>query len=590
MEEIFKLYRELRVLVGEKDFREEFCQQIYGIIQETIDQIPGGTRIAIRPAGEETRRMLESFDFNRKNVIGIVDKNYRGKNYCGYPSYTVDSFPAESCDYVIISSHRYRQAIKKELEMRHTPYIDFYDELEKRGIQLPVPYFICESYSQPVLNHFYLRYLRTEAGTQREIVLNALLQIAVECKEFTLISNIYQDCGGEDGEFPILKTVWKKSKHLLDCIRNKLQERTQKDIILFWTDSVPYNRFHYLPETMELSKQGTFFQRAYTTTPHTNAVLRSMFRNVLPIDDFPKTQEKIDSENSPLIQFMENEGYKVRFIGDSKRVMGREHLLEVSEKQSCNVKWWEGVIDLLQSPEPCFYIFHFMESHFGSYVPGLKGPVTRHNTPQAQWEVQIKTTFGYLDQCLALYHKLLGEKTQIFFSDHGQKVGYKNMRWDEQVMHPYCFAVGKDIPKIIVTRFFPYINFGKFIQWIVDSTIFALEDVCADEIAFQDTDYYNPWKIDAVIEADNAKFGIAYRGILNYEYKYVINSLGEEFFYRVQPDSSEELVPLEDPALRAELRNKAGTKFLDIYQYDKFLYSRKLYESIDQKGRGGNAN
>lgn len=164
------------------------------------------------------------------------------------------------------------------------------------------------------------------------------------------------------------------------------------------------------------------------------------------------------------------------------------------------------------------------------------------------------------------------------------------MRWDEQVMHPYCFAVGKDIPKIIVTRFFPYINFGKFIQWIVDSTIFALEDVCADEIAFQDTDYYNPRKIDAVIEADSAKFGIAYRGILNYEYKYVINSLGEEFFYRVQPDSSEELVPLEDPALRAELRNKAGTKFLDIYQYDKFLYSRKLYESIDQKGRGGNAN
>ena len=56
----------------------------------------------------------------------------------------------------------------------------------------------------------------------------------------------------------------------------------------------------------------------------------------------------------------------------------------------------------------------------------------------------------------------------------------------------------------------------------------------------------------------------------------------------MQPDGSEELVPLEDTALRAELRDKADTKFLDIYQIDKFRYSRKLYDVINQKRRGGN--
>lgn len=590
MEEIFKLYRELRGLFGENDLREEFCQQIHGIVQETIDQIPDGARIAIRPAGEETKKMLELFDFSRKNVIGIVDKNYRGDNYCDYPCYTTDSFPAESCDYVMIFSYPFLQAIKEELETLHIPYIDFYDELKKRGIQLSIPYYCYELFPQIVVNYFYLRYLRSEAGPQREITLNSLLQIAVECKDFTLISNIYQDCGGEDGEFPLLKTVWRKANTLLDCIQNKFLERQQKDIILFWTDSVSYNRFHYLPETMELSKQGTFFQRAYAATPHTNAVFRAMFQSMLPIDDFPQNQEDIDSNNSSLIRFMEHEGYKVRLVGDSKRAMGTGHLVEINNLlESCNIKWWKGVVDLLQSPEPCFYIFHFMESHPPCFVPDLNEPIIpgMAMVTEAQNEVQIKASCGYLDQCLLLYHKLLGNKTQIFFSDHGARLG---MRWGEQALHPYCFVVGENIPKVTVTRFFPYTNFEKLIRWLIDPASLSLDDACTDEVIIQDTDFYDPVMIDRCIRQNREKYVVAFRGILNHDYKYVINALGEEFFYQRQQDGSEKLVPLEDPALRAELRDKCGTKFLDIDQYDKFRYSRKLYESIDQKRRDGNAN
>lgn len=591
MEEVFKLYQELRSLFSENDPVEEFRQQIHRIVQETIDQIPDGTRIVIRPAGKDTARMLELFDFSRKNVVGIVDQKYCKDDYCGYPCYTAGSFPVELYDCVIISNYYYRHEIKEELETLRVPYIDFFDELEKRGIQLQVPYYFYEEYPQIAVNYFYLQYLRSEVGPQREIALNTLLQIAVEYKDFVLISKIYQGCGGEDGKFPILKDVWRKTQHLLDCIQNKLHERKQKDIILFWTDQVPYSRLHYFPETMKLSKQGTLFQRAYASAPHTNPVLRSMFRGMLSIDDFPQNQEKIDSGNSSLIRFMENKGYKVRLVGGTRLVMGKEHLIAIGDDlfETCGVKWWKGIVDLLRSSEPCFYLFHFMESHMFYSVPDLEKPTLVTMLSEAQQELQVKAAFGYLDQCILLYHQLIGNKTQIFLSDHGYPIFGQSAAWNEQWLHPYCFVVGENIPKITVTRFFPYTNFEKLVQWIVDPTHHSLDDVCADEVTIQDTDYYSPMMIDELIRGDGEKYGLAFRGIFNYNYKYVINSLGDESFYQMQPDGTEKQVPLEDLALREELRDKAGTKFLDVYQIDKFCHTRKLYESINQKRRDGNA-
>ena len=592
MEKIFELYRELRGLFSEKDLGAELHQQIHRIIQDTIDQIPEGRRIAIRPAGGDTENTLRLYDFSKKNIIGIVDQKNRGDNFCGYPCFTMDSISPESCDCMIISSHSYRQAIKDELETLHIPYIDFYDELEKQGIRLDLPHQFYEEYKvypQLIVNYLYLRYLRSEAGPQREIALNELLQAAVEYKDFVLISKIYQECGGEDGEFSLLKTVWEKSEYLLGRIQNKLQERKQKDIILFWTDMVPYNRLHYLPETMELSKQGTFFQRVYAPANHTSATLRAMFRHMLPIDDFPQNQEKIDSGNSSLIRFMEHEGYKVRFVGDSARPMGKEHLIETGFYEPCNAKWWKGIVDLLQSPESCFYIFHFMECHYPYYVPDMKEPVNLGTGTEKQQEGLLKSACGYMDQCLLFYHKLLGNKTQIFLSDHGLTSKWTTMiRFVDQGVHPYCFVVGENIPKLTVARFFHYTDFEKFVRWIVDPAHFPLDDACTDEVVIQDTDFYHPYLVTYMIQNDCPENGLAYRGIVSYDYKYVINSLGDEFFYQMQQDGSEELVPLEDAALRSELRAKAGTKFLDVYQYDKFRHSRKLYDAIKQKRRGGN--
>ena len=591
MEKIFELYRELCGLFGENDIGEELHQQIHRIIQETIDRIPDEARIAIRPVGEDTKNTLRLYDFSRKNIVGIVDQRNLGNDFCGYPCFTMDSFSAESCDCMIISSHSYRQAIKEELEALHIPYIDFYDELEKQGIRLDFPHHNYDkSHPQLITNYYYLRYLRSEAGPQREAALNALLRRAVEYKDFVLIEEVYQECGGENGEFPLLKTVWRKSRQLLDLIQNRFLARKQKDIILFWTDAVPYSKLYCLPETVELSKEGVSFTRAFPPTAWTRSVFYAMFRGLLPIDDFLKNHEKIDSGNSPLIQFMQNYHYKIRLISDSNRPLGKEYLIEASSYEPCGEKFWKGIIDLLQSPEPCFYIFHFMESHPPFHAPDLKELVNWNVASVTQMARQADSCYGYIDRWHSLCHKLLGNKIQIFMSDHGfGSLKEIMMRFDTYVLHPYCFVVGEGIQKLTVTQFFPYTNFEKLIRWLVDPARFSLGDALTDDTIIQDIDYYHPDFIDLVIREGCPEWALAFRGIINYDYKYVINALGDEFFYQIQQDGSEKLVPLEDVALRAKLRDKCGSKFLDIYQYDQFRYSRKAYDAINQKRCGGNA-
>ena len=74
---------------------------------------------------------------------------------------------------------------------------------------------------------------------------------------------------------------------------------------------------------------------------------------------------------------------------------------------------------------------------------------------------------------------------------------------------------------------------------------------------------------------------------MNYECRYVLNALGEESFFRYREDGTEEPAPLEDERLRAELRRKCGTDFLDISRMELFRHARKLYEYI--RGRGEEA-
>ncbi len=577
MEEILALYRELHDVFGTGNLCESFCENIRTTIQEALDAIPPDARTAIRGGGDHTNVLFAYFSLDQKQITGIFDRQVTMDSQCGYPCFPAKELPNAGCGVVILSSFYYQEEILAELRPLGLRIIDPYEELEKQGIELIAPLDQYSPESSLTLNHFYRKYLESRDGPGRNRALHDVLQAAVELKDFVMVRRICAENAAPKD--PLLLEVQAKTENLLQTIRRRIQDRKQKDVMVFWTDAVSYYLLPQMPLMLEKSKHSCFFRRAYTHTPFTHQSLSAIFTKMLPIDDYERAKEPVCRENSPLIQYLEDRDYDIKFIAHLKNSMDSRYFGETSLSASCNVKWWAGLERWLSSEKPCFYIFHILEeSHEPNISPDLQAFTdTRFKSPLQ--ERQRQTALAYLDQCLALYNEMAGDTVQVFLSDHGQYI-FPLPNWSEERLHAYCFALGKDIPERTVSRFFPYRNFDCFAKWLVEPEKYPLEDVCADEVIFQDTDFYNPVRISLFIRHGIPKEGLAIRGVLNDTCRYTVNALGEETFFRYAEDGTEEPAVLEDPRLRAELQKKCGTNFLDIYQLDRFQHTRKLYEYL----------
>nr|WP_325238935.1 hypothetical protein [uncultured Oscillibacter sp.] len=581
MEDVLEIYQALHDSLGEGDIGTAFCQRLRQTIQELIDSLPPDFKIGIRPMAPETEKLLEEFDFSKKNVDGVYDRQRRRETFCGYPCFSTQDFQPEEKRIFLIVSYYHHQEIKEELEKSGIRFLDLYDALARKGFCLGAPYYMYQPGWPMVLNYFYLRYL--ESKTDPDAVgkaLRAFLQAAVEFKDFVMLDKVYQEDRDILENFPILRETWEKAQDLLKVISCKIENRKKRDILLFWTDAVSYSMLPYLPETKARGEEGCFFRRAHTHTPYTGSTLRAMFKGELPIDDYDSIEEEINQTNSPLICYLENCGYDVKCMLPSRWKMGEPYIVDSLEHLSCNLIWWNGLEKLLEASKPCFYLFHFAaEPHPPIVAPNLREPIVDMSVPSEQRNRQIRAAYSYLDQCLSLYSRLTKGSVQIFFSDHGTHME-TTFDWTEDKLHPYLCVVGDRIPQKMIDRFFPYQNFWKLIEWIQEPDRFSLDDICTDEAVFQDIDFYHPRLIDISLRQTEPRIGIAYRGVRDYCRKYVLTALGEEFFYHITDDGTEIPTELTDENLRKQLREKTGNFFLDIYKYDKFKHTRKLYEHI----------
>ena len=578
MEEILKCYQELHDSLGSGNLCQEFAQRVVQIIQDALDRVPDQARIAIRGAGVHTKELLKALRVSGKNMIGIFDRDKIADEFCGYPLFFSSELCGSAPDCIIISNYFYREEIKAELEGLSIPVIDPYEELERNGIRLRGPFYMYTSDSPLVLGSYYWSYVDCPC----ERTLRDFLQAALDQKNFVMISRAYEENGGADGKYPVLIEVWDGMQKLLKLIRKKLQDRKQNDIMLLWTDAVAYSDLDSMPEAKRrVGTEGCFFKRAYTHTPYTFATLQAMFCGTLPIDDYPMMEYVIDRSNSPLLQYLEEKGYEFHCFAVPEMKVSPEYLTEEQQFASSTIVWWHGLQALLCQEKPCFYILQFLTESHPPVVDPMQEYVDRDDVHYKRTEktaVHQKAALSYFDRCLSLYDWLLGEKTYIQLSDHGfywNDVAF----WDESQLHAYCFVKGRDIPITTVSELFPYKKFSYLVRWIIDPQNNRLESVTDDLVRFQDTDHYNPQGISLYINEGIPAQGLAYRGVVTDQYKYVINSIGDEFFF-VYQDGKAIRTDLEDEKLRAALRERCSTYFLDIRKFERFKYSGELYKAI----------
>jgi len=464
--------------------------------------------------------------------------------------------------------------------------VDYYEELEKRGISLQYQFYKYQPGTPYVLNYFYLRY--AERYPRSEEALRNLLLASVECKDFVLLRRLYHTHGENGEKYAFVTDTWKMAERLLSTIQECIAKRRQKDIFVVWTDAVGYDDMvNYMPFVKQLSRQGLYFPWSYPSTPYTKPVLRTIFSGTWVIDDYELSQRIIGKENSALIRYLEEKNYEIKFSGEYRTVFPEEYLTGDAEYSSSTLKWWNALLSLLRTSKPCFYIIHCLtESHAPMFSPDLLSLYNMNIISDIPGQLQQKqTALNYLDQCLAIYHRLLGDTVQIYLSDHGNDLHlYSRVHWAETRLHTYSFVVGKGIPQRTFLQFFPYQNFLRLVQALLEPEKYSVENACTEEVVFQDVDFYNPNMIKTAINQGHPEVALAFRGVLNVQYKYVLNTLGEEFFYLRQKDGTEVSTKLTDDTLRQKFRQKCGTKFLDIRQIEKFQSSRIVYECILKHG------
>ena len=584
MDEILKCYQEILDALRDESVCEGLYQKIQNVIQEIFDGIPDNARIAIRGGREYVFPCLCMVNISEKRDICIFNL-HEGDQILNYPCRSADKLMEYKPEYVISCNFTYRDEIREELKAySNSVVIDIYEELELKGFELTAPIHLYLPECPMALNYFYIRY---QKEPENEAALRDFLCAALEQKDFVMLRTVYNDFQNRGSIPEFFENTWRKVQQLLKLIQDKIEARSRKDIIIFWTDALPYSDLKNMPALQKMEDAGFFFERTYTSTPYTEATAQAMFCRRHQIDDYPESQGLITRENSALIQYLENHGYDFCWF-TSDRIVDAKYCEKEKLYSSNTIIAWHGLERLLSQQKPCFYIFHFaVETHSPVISPnvGYIVPNNKHFTQSEgrflktpEMETQRETALRYLDQCLTLYNYLLRNKIHIFLSDHGwDHIG--NKRWSEDFLHSYCLAIGEGIPKKRISEIFSYINFDKFIYWILEPEKNPIENALTDKAIFCDLEFYSARLVNQCFKYGMPKAGLAYRGVIYAGYKYVINSIGEEFFYKLE-DNNEVRAPSADEALLQEMRTICGTHFADPREYEQFKYALETYKRI----------
>ena len=586
---ILEKYHQLHNLLSMENQEENFCQVVHQSIQRAINALPENCKIAVRPFGEPTEHLLNSYCFGKREIIGIFDKSLRnvGKSTCGIPVYQADEMCSKKPDVIVMTSYRWREGILCDLRESGIPVIDIYELLEQAGIKARVPYDRYVMGCHEILNHYYMNFLESGAGTRAE-ALKQLCLAAIEAKDFCFCREICCDFCELLPEAPVLLA---KLDDLYAEIRKSAAGREgMKDVFLYWIDAVPLSWLRNFPGLCQIANDSYFFKRAYTCTPYSHSTLRAWCSGIVPIDNFEQSQQKISNGNSQLLSYLETAGYEVIDIGhDSADITSIEdkYLIYLDKYISCNTVLWESMLHMVSSKKPVFVIAHFAaETHPPMLSPKLH--FFNYMLSESNFEEQMKISSAYIDVRLCLYHELLGDTIQVFLSDHGEHISHSpSENWLENKIHPFCFATGKGIKRESVNELFSYRLFSQFIVWLLASGERSEPEFLSDYAVFQDTDVYSEAMTRAVISQGAAKYAIAYRGAVTYHYKYAVNSIGEEFFYRIQDGVDIPMDRTEASKIKemTTLKELAGGFFPDVSAHPKYRHVHLLYEAIESEDK-----
>lgn len=383
-------------------------------------------------------------------------------------------------------------------------------------------------------------------------------------------------------------------KSFIKWIKKSLKDR--EDILLFWIDCTSYGEFDWFPELTKLAEKSYFFEQAYVPTPTTTPVMMSINSKWFNIDDFSKYQKLrssgfFDFHSSLLLQKIKKYGYDFAYFVSKAMsypvyVESLLHRPAQHKHVSSNRLFFDAINKMMTTDKKQFMIIHCLtETHYPFWAPAKDGKMLYNVKPLKQESreelKQVYNASQYFDKQLAFYSDLFGEGTsRIYMSDHGKPYYHEEQykRWTKKMNHVLFFIRSKYVPIEREKRIFTLYNFMEVADALMEAhkskNLADFEPVFdKDYIKVQSIEIYGKNVIDMYKANNCLESARSYRGIRTVEDYYLRFRKGE-LYYR---NDDEETNLIDDPKYAsriAELRELAGSNFLDIDKKEKFKHAR----------------
>lgn len=517
--------------------------------------------------------------------INAATKRVRGVKVISVPEVVKEKF--ETC---IILENQISKETNNYIVSESKNIISVFDEIKLTCTEALGAY--CEFSASYTTEHERTMFLRRKyegcSQNMKSYYLESIMFSFLSARDFVSYykySHKYIE-GGYDSD-SLLSMFNEKLDILLGDIKNALQSRNKlRDILFVWNDGVRYDEFlkmDYLGN--ELAQKSFVFDSAYATVYDTRATMATIFNKRYQIDDYYRSEDDCDIDNSLLVKKLKNYGYVIKGRY-SPNLSDKKNTTDMDLYDLGSRKLWNCISQVIDEKSPAFIFIHELpETHNPYHNPYVdKDYYFIRGCKKDDYENQINQSRSYWDAQLKFYMQFFDyENYKIFMSDHGKPLDIKELitlqeTYKNEYVHVMLEISGNGILPGRGKELFSLINIYELICQILDDKI-DINSLYSDEIMLQSIDRYNPGDIRKKLEDGTEKRNLmSYRAIKTKKDMLVIFRDGVIKYFDENEKSTEFSDREELNSRVSYLKNKVGDNFVDIYADDFFAASRQLYE------------
>ncbi|MBZ9636012.1 sulfatase-like hydrolase/transferase [Clostridium sp. FP1] len=573
---------EIRVLIEKyklNSLNKNFS--LISIITEIIDRIDCKTRVGIWGGGEHTEQLLNTYNFNEKNVICIIDNDCSLYNKKKYGYLVVEPQKANECklDVIIVSSFASKMQIVEEKDtlLPECKHIDFYAELEKKGIELAGPFY-SNCYNYIKLYKIKEEYIREENILLKQKHLWELISEYLEIRDFCFALEFIDKYIEEKySGYEKLRQFKKELYILFEDIKNRMKLRNTNDISMFLLDALRakdvYENKIKMPYLRSISDESVVFTKAISSSAFTYESLSSMFTGKDVLDDGLYKSKLMNFDDSEFFTKAYNQGYIINLLSsDSWKNIEDGRVNSKNNYEYASKLCWDLICMLCKNiDKPMISNLHFSNETHPPHICGYhkmqphvhlaeySGDLDFNKISYTQMDFinQYEESLNYIDKQLQFFLEMLPENMiKIIYSDHGQSIekavsSTKEIgpNWREERIHVAFIINSCKFESLKYDKLFSMKNFSELLSKLIDG---KLEIPKYQYAEIQLGAIYNKKIIDRFIDCDYNEWTMAFKAIRTENTKYVLTSNGAERYY-ILPN--EETNNIDDDRYQEDIMN-----------------------------------